>query len=140
MANDSNTDPDKTSRLANQYGGESGNNVGSIQLDATDVNGLGVNTYSGNKTTSDDGRHDHALSYDVSGSSGDASPVSSANTGLTTRGGGRVTKNPNGVGSLMDDDGVHDHSVNINHSHSISTTDKETRPANTYVYYIIKAK
>jgi microcystin-dependent protein len=109
--NGSGNDPDAAGRTAEYTGGNTGDNVGSYQSDATAKNGLTA-------TASESGDHSHAIS--------------------TTTGGGFYAVT-NGIGGSSPNpftrttpDGIHTHTI------TIGDGDEETRPLNAAVYYIIQ--
>lgn len=107
-------DEDKTTRAASNTGGNTGNEVGSIQTE-------GTRSHNHTGTTSTDGAHTHTWNY---GTEGDDSGDGGSHNEFTTVGG---SSNPM--------------STNGNHSHTFTTNNtggNETRPDNAYVYYIIK--
>lgn len=115
-------DPDQASRTAMHPGGNSGNNVGSIQADELQSHDHAVNL-----TTSTNGNHAHnytdpgvgdlkGLSYDGSGSTVE---YLTGNSGTTTT------------------NGNHTHSVTGN---SNASGGNESRPINAYVSYIIRVE
>lgn len=103
-------DPDAGSRTAMNTGGNTGDNVGSVQSDATAL----PNT---NFTTDSQGSHSHT--YGVRNGSSGGSAIADWNSGA-------ATDSPS-TGSA----GAHTHSVT-------SGGDNETRPLNANVAYIIK--
>jgi len=107
--NSAGTDPDVGDRTAAAAGGNTGDNVGSVQTDATAL----PNT---NFATSNPGNHTHSYTYRSTMTNatngGGASRASSGTTGGTTGGSG-------------------------SHTHTLSGGDDETRPVNVSVNYII---
>lgn len=118
VAGNSNADPDKADRTALYAGGNRGNQVGSYQEDATS---LPNEQFAGN--TSNSGEHTHPIP------ASHITPTGKVDWKLddTTATG---EKRDYATGSA----GNHSHTVNIT-----SGGDSETRPANAYVYFIIKA-
>jgi len=137
-ANLSANDPDRASRTASNSGGSTGDNVGSVQGQATAQNGLGGTaagqTHAGSPALSVNPNGDHTHTF-----SGFAS-VSWAT------GSGNLTKMQDDGGSVskLNTTGSHGHtgSVDIGHTHAASSLilsgDNESRPVNAYVNYIIK--
>lgn len=105
-------DPDATSRTSEYPGGNTGDNVGSYQSDATSKNGLTA-------TASVNGNHNHAISSGTGG--GNLAMWYAGNGGAPQYNNGRTTSAGN-----------HTHSI------TISEGDAETRPLNASIYYIIK--
>jgi len=111
-------DPDAAGRTAMNTGGNTGDNVGSIQVNATAKNGLtattGINSVN----------HSHVQ---TKRNHTDASGAYSAGT-----------SNSGGAAASADSTG----GVSVNHNHivTVGAGDNETRPINAYVNYIIKAK
>ena len=111
-------DPDAAGRTAMNTGGNSGNNVGSVQADATALPNTPI-------TSSSDGSHNH--SFTIDGGGGGAS-------GSTSIGGAAGISNGNGSPLstvLVTSGGAHTHTTSTG-------GDNETRPTNAYVNYIIK--
>jgi microcystin-dependent protein len=119
-------DPDASSRTAMGPGGNTGDNVGSIQSDATNKNGLGGSVaINKNQWNSNQSSHSHSGvtrafndNFSISGSgSGQRTTSSSQNTNSST---------------------VSWSSANASGTLTLTSTDNETRPTNAYVNYIIK--
>ncbi len=113
------TDPNSEGRTAKYSGGNSGNQVGSYQEDAT---ALPNKQFSGNTNTSGEHSHPIPASY--------ASPTSKADWRLddTTAAAEKRDYSTNPAG---------------NHNHSVTITDggdAETRPKNANVIFIIRAE
>lgn len=106
---DASRDPDKAGRSAMATGGNTGNNVGSVQAQATRKNGLALN----------DPGHNHDISVHMN-----VAPVS--NSGLAT-GSNRETQ----VNSFVF---AHSATTGV----TLSNGDNETRPVNVYVKAYIK--
>lgn len=144
-------DPDKATRVAMNPGGNTGNNVGSVQINATAVNTLSlVNTnLAHSHTIGADGGHGHT-------SNASTSPVPQGGYGLVTRsfvGQFTPSVDTNGSGDELFATATpvalsinavlnHSHSGNTGaglttHVHGI-TGANETRPVNAYMNYIIK--
>jgi phage-related tail fiber protein len=144
-------DPDKATRVAMNPGGNTGNNVGSVQANATAVNTLSLvdANLAHSHTIGGDGAHGHS-------SNAAANPVPQGGYGLVTRSfvgqftpavdyGGEgdelfATATPVALSIV----GVlnHSHSGNTGgglttHAHGINGAN-ETRPVNAYLIYIIK--
>lgn len=116
--NGAGNDPNAGSRTALFSGGNSGDNVGSYQLDATSKNGLSA-------TTDNAGAHSHSHQR-VSRQNGFATL-----DGVNFNSGG----NPHYlklIGASTSTTGDHTHNI------SIGEGDVETRPLNASIYYIIK--
>ena len=103
-------DPEADSRINYFFGGASGNNVGSLQFDATR---RPDNPF----TTSSAGAHTHTFSMRADGGNDQSQPErgSGSSSGTTT----------------TSSSGAHTHTVS-------GGGDTETRPRNVYVHYIIK--
>lgn len=146
--NESGRDPDADSRTAMNPGGNVGDNVGSVQSDATARPNDNF-TITGNTNTAGD--HDHKIAHnndvnqtingDLTGSEALAQIGSTSSPGQDLQ-----DNNPNyeyelqGINATPN---VGDTSISGNHSHSVSGSvsgggDDETRPINAYVHYIIK--
>jgi microcystin-dependent protein len=109
---DTNRDPDRASRTAMSSGGNTGDNVGSVQGDATAVNGLSA-------TAASNGNHNHNVTSDANSTAGATRAWYSGNdTGTTTE--------------VTSTDGEHSHTITLDSSNN------ETRPLNAYVNFIIK--
>lgn len=114
-------DPDAASRGSDKTGAASGDNVGSVQGDATSKNGLTA-TSTGNVDTG--GAHSHNISAAYAGSLGPPYNLADGSSAALT--------------------GTYGTSLHTGHTHglSLSTTinsnDNETRPINASVTYIIK--
>lgn len=137
-------DPNTGTRTAANAGGNTGNAIGSVQVNATAVNGL-----SSTNSTTTGGRHEHIITindgsvpgyplYNIGGGSGSGyfqrsgfGEAPNAQSGGNTA---RFTKAEQFTTSMP---GV---SIDSAHSHGISvaSSDAETRPLNAYVNYIIK--
>lgn len=103
-------DPDKATRTAMASGGNTGNNVGSVQTDATALPNTAF-------TTSDPGNHNHG--------------IANATTVPTFPAGASWNSAGGGFGSAIHvDAGAH--------THTLSGGDNETRPENANVHFIIK--
>lgn len=111
-ANGSANDPDRATRTAAATGGLTGDNVGSVQAQATAKNGL--STASPSFTNFD--WQDYAWEG-VGSKTGFAGGRSASGAGGT----------PMSIGSFGG-----------SHTHTINSSDLETRPLNAYVNYIIK--
>jgi len=111
-------DPDAATRTAAKTGGNVGNMLGSLQGQATALPTLqfGISTTGG---------HNHYL-----GGASDASVVSGHLTSSATTGTWTLSDTGPYGGSNTTTSG--------DHSHAVSGGDKETRPKNAYVNYIIK--
>jgi hypothetical protein len=147
-------DPDASTRVVSNTGGNSGTNVGSLQQDAARIydaitasvtNTLKTFTINGG-TTSKDGAHTHSLT------------VHSRDAGSTDNGIGRITTKDGARGSAwnngnpIDGGGIFCKNASGEHAHSFSVDasltgnviltvgkdDKENRPVNVAVNYIIK--
>jgi microcystin-dependent protein len=147
-------DPDATTRVVSNTGGNSGTNVGSLQQDAARIydnitasvtTTLKTFTINGG-TTSKDGAHTHSLT------------VYSRDAGSTDNGIGRTTTKDGSRGSAwnngnpIDGGGIFCRNAGGEHAHSFSVdtslagsviltvgkNDKENRPVNVAVNYIIK--
>jgi microcystin-dependent protein len=112
-------DDNRTVRGAQTAGGNTGDNVGSVQGDATK---RPSNNLTG--VTSTDGAHAHNYTDPLIGSF-----EIQSNTGANNR----TKEYPTGNGGTTTTQGNHSHSVTIN-----GGGDAETRPENMAVYYIIK--
>lgn len=141
-SDDSNNDPDKDIRVASQPGGAKGNQIGSLQTDATSIEGVKAST---------DLRGDHShlvakqtemgrtqLNGSLSGSNMTiATAKNNMNKGSIPNNLDYSSYGLNGVINQEADTGVtntkggHDHTVTLNGA-------KETRPVNVYLNYIIK--
>lgn len=115
-------DPDAASRTAMNTGGNSGNNVGSVQDDATAKNSLALT----------DPGHDHLLGKNVNSAT---APSASNYLAVTRTGsGGAIDYDLRASTSVPD--------VYLSSSETTGITlgngDNETRPLNAYVNYIIK--
>ena len=109
--NSASNDPDHTSRTASNAGGNTGNNVGSLQNDATKLP-------NSNFSVSTAGDHTHP-EYAMGGGGATTSILYAGANGSPAQ----ANVNTGTAGS---------------HSHTISGGDGETRPKNVYVNYIIK--
>jgi len=107
-------DPDAGSRTENRPSGNQGDNIGSQQGDATRLPNSGF-------TTGSDGQHNHAM-------------LAWSNAGIGLQ--AFVIRTNTGPG-FRDDLATADSPL---HTHSIGGGDTETRPKNTYVNWIIKAR
>lgn len=108
-------DPDSGSRESLFKGGNSGNDIGSIQNDATKLPNKDLAISSG-------GEHSHSISGPAAADDGGSSDTHFAiGDGKDRRSFPKLT-----VGSAG------------NHTHTVNGGDAETRPKNAYVYYIIK--
>lgn len=122
VAGGATTDPDKDSRLASNTGGNTGNNVGSSQTDEFRSHNHPA-TLTGNTNNTGAHKHNTGIDMGVHAGSGGHEKVSRA----TNDEGAKAT----------DTQGSHSHSVSVSgNTNDIGGT--ETRPANVYVYYIIK--
>ena len=116
-------DPDSAGRTASATGGATGDNVGSVQVNATKKNGLGV-TNNSVSTGNDSPDHSHGIGDSMMGDAG-------GRQFNWISGSFRTTKTTS--------DGA-----NNRHSHSVTSNvvldagDSETRPVNANVNYIIK--
>ena len=128
-------DPHASSR-GNRGDGGKGSLVGTTQDDSTRMprNGL---------TTSNTGSHTHSGSADTAGEH------SHTNTAINFDGGQDTYEHLKwgGAGTIRRDGayaGSHSHSLSIKsngtHSHTVNGGDPESRPVNTYLMYLIKAK
>jgi len=111
-------DPDKTSRMSVNSGGNTGNNVGSLQNDS-------FLSHNHNGYTGYDGQHTHTPSANFTVKS----PSGAGTSGIP---------NASGWGTYTP---AHWFSVSTepNHHHSINSSGSgETRSKNVYVNYIIK--
>jgi microcystin-dependent protein len=111
----SNVDEDKASRAAIATGGNSGNDVGSVQTE-------GTKSHNHSGTTSTDGNHTHDWKH---GTEGDDSGSGGSNNEFTLAGGTTT--------DVMTTNGDHSHTFTTS-----SSGGNETRPDNAYVYFIIK--
>lgn len=126
-------DPDRASRTAANSGGNTGDNVGSVQGEATKKNGLTASgTVDKSQWNSDQSAHTHGPAagnnYIYGYSSG--GPWNVPTTGAPAFSGGPAGATGSGSASWS--------SVNANATVTIGTGDNETRPINAYVNYIIK--
>lgn len=139
-ANGSANDPDRASRTASAAGGLAGDNVGSVQGNATAKNGLSVTN---NAVNSGGQSADHSHSGTTNPSTVPSNNVSGPDNATALSGSANSSVNP------QDNSGLHSHSfttggVSTNHTHSVTSNvvlnigDNETRPVNAYVNYIIK--
>lgn len=138
-------DPDASTRTALHPGGNTGNNIGSFQLDGLKShNHTGTtNTDAGHShtaTSSSSGNHNHTFSVSNGGSSGGSSYLRSTSGEF-----GYSTSTDFTFSSSVASGGAHSHSISIDsggsHLHSFtsnSTGGNETRTKNVYVNYIIK--
>lgn len=121
--NGAGNDPNAGTRTAMNTGGATGDEIGSVQGDAT------AHPASGNFTAASDGAHTHTFNYTKAPPPGTTEEILAPGTGSTLDG------STNGVSMS---------SVALSvvsggaHTHSISGGDSETRPINAYVNYIIK--
>ncbi|MDQ3914768.1 MAG: phage tail protein [Actinomycetota bacterium] len=107
----SGADPNATTRTESAAGGQDGDLAGSLQMGAT---ALPANPF----VTANDGEHSHAAQHAPIGNN--AYPIAGSRYGLWNS--GSVTTNSAGA-----------------HTHTITTGfDKESRPPNRYVNFIIK--
>jgi microcystin-dependent protein len=147
-ANGSANDPDRAARTASATDGATGDNVGSVQTNATNKNGLSASAdapaVSGSTSKSlnsgsaaSNGNHTHLLNQTYSGTA----------TAWTLTSSGTSTPTATQNNAPMQSAGAHTHtvtgSVDIDHTHTaptvtIGTGDAETRPLNANVNYIIK--
>ena len=114
-------DPDAESRVAANTGGLAKNNVGSVQPFATALPGAGFSA-----TTSGD--HSHGLEYNWNGDKGSPSPT-------------LVMPNVNATYYPGDSQQVNEHGQTSTagaHTHQVAGGDRESRPINAYVYWLIK--
>lgn len=145
-------DPEADTREAMNLGGNTGNNVGSVQGDATalpntdfmtDSAGSHAHTLdsSGNHVhnINSAGQHSHFIGTILvpGGANGDGngSPRFSSPSTRSTNSAGNHSHSMNAAGD-------HTHSMDSagDHSHAVSGGDAETRPVNAYVNWIIKAE
>lgn len=130
-------DPDAGSRTAAATGGATGDNVGSVQGQATRKNGLTIASSGahGHTSTNTTGSHDHAVG------AGNNYQVSTDAYDNLTGTGREVLDVTNSIGDNYDTRaGNHSHSVNSGgsaHVHTINNGDNETRMKNAYVEYAI---
>lgn len=112
-------DPDRASRTAMATGGATGDNIGSVQTDAT----ARPNT---NFTTgTESAGHTHATTLDIGGNLTNGNIGTRVSTGIAF--GQNSTMSPSSGG------------VSANHTHTVTGGgDNETRPENAYVMYCIK--
>ncbi|MEE9296561.1 MAG: phage tail protein [Phycisphaerae bacterium] len=144
-------DPNRTTRTASNIGGSTGNNVGSLQADAT-------SRPNSNFTTNSVSNHTHFIhpagSHSHSVDTATHTHVAQMRNGAAT--GGFPTEPRAGSGSFLGlqsilGDGNHNHSLGSaaahnhpavssgGHGHSVTGGgDSETRPVNVYVNWIIK--
>jgi microcystin-dependent protein len=108
-------DEDKGSRSASNTGGNSGNDVGSVQTEETKSHTHGA-------SSSTNGAHTHTWNH---GTEGDDEGSGGSHNEFTTVGGTSTGK--------ISTEGDHNHTITVN-----STGGNETRPDNAYVYFIIK--
>ena len=141
-ANGSANDPDRAGRTAAASGGATGDNVGSVQGNATAKNGLSVTN---NTVTTFSTNTDHTHSGWTNVANVPSSNVSGPSNATALSGSADSAVNPQA------NSGGHSHSfttygVNSNaaHAHSVTSNvvlnigNNETRPTNAYVNYIIK--
>lgn len=132
-ANGSANDPDRASRTAAASGGATGDNVGSVQVNATRKNGLSASATSSSVSGSvggADGTHTHTMTSSTFAAS---STFGSGTLGAVGLGGGTY--------GTTTTNSAHGHSFSLTaagQSISIANGDNETRPLNAYVNYIIK--
>ncbi len=122
-------DPDAASRTASASGGNTGNNVGTIQSDEIATHKHGPGNLTGG--TSSDGAHQHSIYQ------GDHRIHWGDGGGYTNH---RIDAGGNSRGTWLrtNQTGNHTHSVTVNSGNTAETGGDETRPINAYVFYIIK--
>jgi len=101
-------DPNAGTRVATATGGNTGDNIGSEQADATDVNGLGTNTTGSS--------HGHTITATSAGEAGSGKGTA----------GGEANQGTIPVAS------------GGSHTHGVTSSDDETRPLNLSFKYYIK--
>lgn len=127
-------DPSTGTRTAPTTGGNTGNNVGSVQTNATAKNGLSAtaSTSSVFGFSNAVGNHSHTIGGHTNAAGGGSSGNYAT---LTNPGVGTNNK------TSYSDGGAHSHSISGTadaQTITISNGDAETRPLNVYVNYIIK--
>ena len=129
-ANGSANDPDRATRTASAAGGNTGDAVGSVQVNATAKNGLtnANSTASGSIGTS--GGHSHSMRF--------RTPAGLSIGGDDSRYMLIAADTPGGLATPSQTDGSHTHSFSGTAAAQTITGDAETRPRNAYVNYIIK--
>lgn len=120
-------DPNNTSRTAMRTGGNTGNNVGSFQSNAT-ARPQGT---SFNGATATVAAHQHPMAYDQNWNG----RYGAVETGVATNRAEQAGVFTNTVAPLTGPGGSHNHAFTVT-----AGGDAETRPRNAYVHYIIKAK
>jgi len=136
-------DPNAATRTASATGGNTGDNVGSVQTNATAKNGLTVTNNAVN-TLGQSATHNHAATVGQSSTTIYSSNRNKTDQAFSTFGAGGYIS-----GDTLVDVTSHVHSVGIgnasgDHAHSVTsnvvlnTGDSETRPVNANVNYIIK--
>lgn len=129
-ANGSANDPDRASRTAAASGGLTGDNVGSVQTNATAKNGLANAASTASGSIASSGGHNHSMRFRTL-------------AGVTIGGDDSrymliAADTPGGVATPNQSDGSHTHSFSGTAAAQTITGDAETRPLNAYVNYIIK--
>jgi hypothetical protein len=108
-------DPDRDQRIPSAVGGNAGANVGSVQLFATAMPRTPFTNYPG-------GEHDHRMSFETSASRDVGDELN-------------TVAHPSLYADRNDWPNT---TVDGRHAHKIEGGDKETRPVNAYVYWIIR--
>lgn len=120
-------DPDRAGRTAAASGGNTGDNVGSVQAQSTARNGM---TVTNNAVTSlgQSATHSHSTTATAVATGGSVT-FGAGGTFFLPVTGNNAASNGNASG---------DHTHNITSNVTLNTGDNETRPINAYVNYIIK--
>lgn len=132
-------DPDRAARTAANSGGNTGDNVGSVQTNATSKNGLSnvAPTFTGSSVSSGPISNNHThIQTTVSGTSGAGNPYVWPNIGPWY-----WSSYGNSGAPTYDNQQGHTHNLTASGSVSapgMSAGDNETRPLNANVNYIIK--
>lgn len=127
-------DPDRASRTAMATGGNTGDNVGSVQSDASarPNSAFSTNTEAAHSHGSAGG---HAHRTPLLGNSGSVAWGAAAGSVNGINGYAYANSTP----CYTSTDGTHSHGTAGAHSHSVTGGgDNETRPTNAYVEFIIK--
>ncbi|NOT02153.1 MAG: tail fiber protein [Phycisphaerales bacterium] len=144
-------DPNAATRTASNAGGNAGNNIGSLQTDATSLPTASFinSTIAAHTHTISGGSHSHTLSGSGEHDHFGSMRASAGGAFNTEPASGNPAASNLGLFQLLDGGG-HTHTVNTDtdhahtassagsHAHTISGGDVETRPVNVYVNWIIK--
>lgn len=135
-------DPDRAGRAAANSGGATGDNVGSVQGNATAKNGLGSSSQGASANHTHTVSHGHGIKYGgtISGAGQWIDAASYFAGGISGTNASYGTNTYTGaLYSYITSDSPTSSGHSADHSHTITTSgDNETRPVNANVNYIIK--